>query len=237
MEPAAILGGVGWLWLLLKLPHASFPASTVLNMDPFSRLGEFEIAHLVEFLGPIDIIRLQRVSKSWRSMLNSDYVSRIALLHHFPHVSQSQELRDSHSPPDSREPVAIDARLLWRRVVYQYHTRRMGQPTRMHQVLLDFTDSSLEWDVAEGYAAWISNERDDRILRVKSLEGPDEGKLREIELLEAWLDDDERDVRDVTGTLKVVTLKIVKGLVILSLEYPVGWNGCIHPPYSGNRAK
>lgn len=200
-------------------------------MDPFSRLGDFEIAHLVEFLDPIDIILLQRVSKLWRGVLNSSYVSRIALLHHFPYVSQSRDLRDSHSM--GRVPVG-DVTLLWRRVVYQYHTRRMGQPTRMHQVLLDYTDSLLEWDVAEGRAAWISNERDDKVLRVKSLEGGDEGALKEIELAGEWLEDDERGI---TGALRVVTLKIVKGLAILSLEYPTGWNGCLHPPYSGNRAK
>lgn len=104
----------------------------------------------------------------------------------------------------------------------------------MHQVMLDFTDSVLEWDVAEGYVAWISNERGDKVLRVRSIEGPDEGELREIQLLEDWLEYDEKDV---TGELKVVTLKIVKGLVILSLEYPAGWNGYTHPPWSGNRAK
>lgn len=108
----------------------------------------------------------------------------------------------------------------------------MGQPTRIHQVLLDSTDP-LEWDVAEGYVAWISNERDDRVLRVKTL-GPGEGELREIELLEDWLDYDERDM---TVLLRVVTLKIGKGLAILSLEYPQDWNGFIHPPWSGNRAK
>lgn len=199
-------------------------------MDPFSRLGEFEVAHLVEFLSPIDIIRLQRVSKLWRYMLNSDYISRIALLRHFPHVSQSRELRDSHF---SKSSVPVDVVLLWKRVVYQYHTRRMGQPTRMHQVLMDFTDSQLEWDVAEGYVAWISNVRDDRVLRVKSLE-PGESELREIELTGDWLEYDERDI---TVLLRVVTLKIVKGLAILSLEYPADWNGFAHPPWSGNRAK
>lgn len=227
---AAILGGVG----CTQLPHVTPPLiETIPDMDPFSRLGEFEIAHLVEFLEPIDIIRLQRVSKSWRSMLNSDYLSRIGLLHHFPNVSQSRELRDSHLVLGSKEPVPVDAVLLWRRVVYQYHTRRMGQPTRMHQVLLDFADPYLEWDVAEGYAAWISNEREDKVLRVKSLEGPGE-ELREIELVGDWLEYDERDV---PGVLRVVTVRIVKGLAILSLEYPVGWNGFTHPPCSGNRAK
>ncbi|KAH8146156.1 uncharacterized protein LAJ45_09846 [Morchella importuna] len=197
-------------------------------MDPFTLLGDFEIAHLVEYLPPVDLIRLQLVSKHWRAVLNSPYISRIALLHHFPHVPQSRDLRDSHTRADA---PSLDVTLLWRRVVYQYHTRRTGQPTRMHQVLLNFADAMMEWDVGEGKVAWISN-RTDKVLRVKNLEG--DGEVREIDISPWWLEEDEEGV---AGYLRVQTLKIVKGLVILSMEYSLGWGGYDHPSFSGSRAK
>lgn len=101
----------------------------------------------------------------------------------------------------------------------------------MHQVLLNFADAMMEWDVGEGKVAWISN-RMDKVLRVKNLEGV--GEVREIDISPWWLEEDEVGV---PGHLRVQTLKIVKGLVILSMEYSLGWGGYDHPSFSGSRAK
>ncbi|KAH0608493.1 uncharacterized protein H6S33_001627 [Morchella sextelata] len=132
-------------------------------MDPFTHLGDFEIAPIIELLDPIDIIRLQGVSRTWYRLLASEYIARIALISHFPRTAEAVEFRESLPNPHS-------VVLPYRRAAYRFHTRRLGLPTRVHEVLLDCSDeASIEWDAADGYAAWTSHE--DRVLRVQSLEG------------------------------------------------------------------
>lgn len=53
-------------------------------MDPFKVLSGFEIAQIVEYLHSEDIVRLQLVNRCWRETLNSNFISRVAFLHHFP---------------------------------------------------------------------------------------------------------------------------------------------------------
>jgi hypothetical protein len=133
-------------------------------MDPFSCLNDFDIAPIIEFLDPIDIIRLQRVSRTWHSILSSEWVSRVALISHFPRTAEASAFRDL--------PATTSAILPYRRAAYRYHTRRLGLPTTVHEVLLDCENDAIEWDAADGYAAWTSHE--DKIIRIQSLtEGVD----------------------------------------------------------------
>lgn len=62
-------------------------------MDPFEVLNDFEVAIIVENLNCEDIIRLQLVSRRWRGFLNSNFISKVAFLHHF---SSCQEVTEYH---------------------------------------------------------------------------------------------------------------------------------------------
>lgn len=144
-------------------------------LDPFSTLGEHELAIIVEYLDPLDVIRGQLVSRLWRHYLNSEQLSKIALLHAFPQaketldykkVQQRRELArlavgdGSHDDNNLLgEDEAVDAVLSFRRCVYRMHTRKLGQPTTLLYHILESEDGSIEldhygveWDVAGGKA-------------------------------------------------------------------------------------
>jgi len=65
---------------LLQLTQAQ-PSST---RDPFVLLPLHVLSDIVEYLSPLDVIVHQRVSKSWRVILASEYIYTLALRFHFP---------------------------------------------------------------------------------------------------------------------------------------------------------
>lgn len=66
-------------------PPSSSPSSSFRpRLDPFRHLTLSEVAIIVEFLNPIDIVRSQLVCRRWRTILDSYHISRVALIKHFP---------------------------------------------------------------------------------------------------------------------------------------------------------
>ena len=140
------------------------------RLDPFQKLTELELLLVVEHLDPVDIIRLQAVSRSWRSLLDSDSVSRTALFRHFPNSPDTIAWRENAAtryrpltvPVHKRArkdvpPEQDSVRIVFRRCVYRQHTRTCGRPTTIisHPIKLD---TNIEWDGAGGYVAWLADE-------------------------------------------------------------------------------
>jgi len=67
------------------------------RMDPFQVLNIYEIAMIVEFLPPVDVVRLRRVSSVWDRVLSSDYICKVALQAHFPHSRETRELYERNA--------------------------------------------------------------------------------------------------------------------------------------------
>ncbi|RPB02342.1 hypothetical protein L873DRAFT_1787722 [Choiromyces venosus 120613-1] len=61
-------------------------------VDPFKVLNIFELAMIVEYLPPVDVVRLRRVSSEWDRVLSSDYICKVALQANFPHAKETKEL-------------------------------------------------------------------------------------------------------------------------------------------------
>ncbi|PUU82170.1 hypothetical protein B9Z19DRAFT_1061992 [Tuber borchii] len=79
------------------------------QVDPFQVLNIYEIAMIVEFLPPVDVVRLRRVSSVWDRVLSSDYICKVALQAHFPHSKETRELYERNAlatkQPNSRDNV------------------------------------------------------------------------------------------------------------------------------------
>ncbi|PWW79236.1 hypothetical protein C7212DRAFT_304104, partial [Tuber magnatum] len=52
---------------------------------------------IVEFLPPVDVVRLRRVSSVWDRVLSSDYICKVALQAHFPHSRETRELYERNA--------------------------------------------------------------------------------------------------------------------------------------------
>ncbi|KAF8467787.1 hypothetical protein BDZ91DRAFT_126801 [Kalaharituber pfeilii] len=127
------------------------------SRDPFERLDLNVVAMVVELLNPVDIVRLQRVSQSWHDILGSEYISRIALLAHFPNSTEAKQLVEKNArgkeiptePPT--EPIEKEQRkkrrkknktvestlpeavVGFRRATFRLHTRALAKPSKVHK--------------------------------------------------------------------------------------------------------
>ena len=115
------------------------------STDPFSYLDSDSIAHIIPHVDPLDIIVLQRVSRAWRELLNSEWIARHALVTHFPYSSETAGFREGGA-----RGVTLD----FRRCVYRYHTRRLGLPTSVRHMVLEPSLGVAEWGTTGGECSW-----------------------------------------------------------------------------------
>ncbi|KAA8898641.1 hypothetical protein FN846DRAFT_962053, partial [Sphaerosporella brunnea] len=115
--------------------------------DPLIRLDSDILAQIVTYLEPVDVVRLQRVSRGWMMLLGSQWIARVALIAHFPYTTVALELCNKEQ---------IDAVLSYRRCVYRSHTRALGCPTRISHFVLEPTAGILEWGTAGEYVCWVA---------------------------------------------------------------------------------
>ncbi|KAI5789009.1 hypothetical protein EDC01DRAFT_775442 [Geopyxis carbonaria] len=75
--------------------------------DPLRILPLHIVATILEHTAPTDVIALQRVSKTWRGILASEYIHTLALRWHFAHTAAAARVWRIHrSPQGERFPAA-----------------------------------------------------------------------------------------------------------------------------------
>ncbi|KAF8253072.1 hypothetical protein K440DRAFT_657604 [Wilcoxina mikolae CBS 423.85] len=129
------------------------------STDPFARLDGDAVAYIIELLHPLDVILLQRVSRSWKLLLSSDWTSRIALIHHFPCSPEAIAFKKSQGSSTDEEEPTISAVQSFRRCVYRSHTRKMGCPTSVSHLILEpyWLGGMIEWGIAGDYVCWVTS--------------------------------------------------------------------------------
>jgi hypothetical protein len=138
-----------------------------LGIDPFAKLDFDTITQIMGFIPPIDIIRLQKVSRLWWKILGSERVSRVALIRHFPHSSETFAFKraracceredggDKDTKKEKETSGEISAVMIFRRCVYRSYTRSMGWPTTVSHLVIDDGSSRaghgiIQWDASGG---------------------------------------------------------------------------------------
>ncbi|KAI5854160.1 hypothetical protein BZA05DRAFT_393415 [Tricharina praecox] len=128
------------------------------STDPFTRIDSDSIASIIAHVAPLDIIVQQRVSRGWRALLGSAWIARHALVSHFPHSSETAEIRRRRRKGEEGRDGDADGEVVmgFRRCVYRYHTRRLGRPTAIGHLVLEPSLGVPEWGTTGDYVCWVS---------------------------------------------------------------------------------
>lgn len=147
-------------------------------MDPFKVLGDFEIAIIVENFNREDIIRLQLINRNWREILNSNFISKVAFLHHFSwcrevaeyhRLAKEANKRALEVENDEVEPAPrYDFTAAFRKALRQRMSFRNATPQRVREFCVptytwdgaDTPTSETIWAVSDSnepsYIAWVT---------------------------------------------------------------------------------
>ncbi|KAI5808176.1 hypothetical protein DFH27DRAFT_298374 [Peziza echinospora] len=126
------------------------------RVDPLQYLDVNVVAIIVEMLNPVDVVRLRRVSRIWNETLGSEYITRVALLAHFPDSPEALELVRSNARGKAKENESLGegvsrkrrkkvkepewkippAVLGFRRATFRLHTRSLAKPSKVHKYRL-----------------------------------------------------------------------------------------------------
>lgn len=209
-------------------------------MDPFKLFDESLLSIIVEYLLSEDVIRLQLVSRRWHEMLSSNFISKVAFLHHFSwsgdafryyklfeSPSKQNNMDLGASPPKSPD---FDFTAAFRKALHRRISLRNAEPRRIRYL----TDPQV-WAVADsdepGYLACsIPRGSDSPWLRIVH---PDDTEIEvpiilpdlpnKIELLSALSGWSTPQMKTQTEVCKL----IVQGLKIMSKVVVVYSHGTI----------
>lgn len=145
-------------------------------MDPFTVFSIHELALVVEYLSPEDVVRLQCVSRGWREVLNSNFISKIAFLQHFSWSCELFEycrlLESVNSEVIEKEKTGYSGTGVPSNIDYDFIIafrkalrRRMGlrnaEPRRIHDLVV--SAGPVKWAVSNSnepcYFAWVSTRK------------------------------------------------------------------------------
>ena len=121
-------------------------------MDPFDFLDFDIVIGIVRLIDPLDVVKLQCVSRSWKQVLGSNWLARLTLAWHFPNTTEAATIKNSNN--------SEDAAMAYRRCLYRVHMMRMGCPSKINHIMIDYVNISPDmyfgnwtrWDVIGGMA-------------------------------------------------------------------------------------
>lgn len=98
------------------------------STDPFSRLPLNLIANIVRDLNPLDILIHQRVCKSWRVVLASEYIYTLSLRQQFPYSAEAARVWELHLGGEQYPSASVEA---YRAAAYRHSRRQLARPVQV----------------------------------------------------------------------------------------------------------